>query len=773
VTVPDKAITAGLTPLTGLTDLAVTNLSGSVMPELPQSPAPGRTMRVGWNILGGGSGDCGTMHSNAMRGSDPQPWGASTGPGANIDDGNGNPVKSAFDAYAAAHPGAVFRKLITGPGNKFDGRGFPAFPAGVWTVMWDSSDGTGDMALYNGSPTTSLTPLTSVTGQTTNNKRTYNIPIGQGVWFPYPYAEYRGGNVSNIRVYPPNLDGTAFANPESAPKFSPIQVAKLRGIAALRTMDWFGMNSCGIVDYADYPTQAKLSFAGGVGHPGGGQVVKLEAVTTGDGTPFAPPPDANNGSNTYAVKVTTSAPHNLTDGCPVFGVSPATLPGNTFAVAGGGNGGTIDLNMHVAYPIDATSFVWYSKTSSPITTTTVTPGQLTVGVGGGGSVPPEDPVDLCNQLGCDLWFNVPAAATDACVTQLARLVAGRLNRGLKCIVELSNEHWNYGPGFTQFFHFTNMGYYGKNVSYPAVPLPEGRLSVTQWYTLRTAQVHDLFAQAFAAAGRPATDLVRTFGSAAVSASFTQVILSYAAGHDVAGRLVGSAGAGPRIPVDAVHIAPYMNLRPRDVFDGALPTALMDGLTLEQHMDVGDALFALGQNRGFKEGCAAHKAAVAASAYPNAKLNGYEGGPGFMGLQGTQALADLRSICWMYHPRAYAHMIQYYLDLQAGGIDLFEQFEFNGPLVIDGGAADYGPYWGYAVQPGRGDGSDGLTDNRPLLVNAQGMAAFPDLTKAVSVTGRTMLDWSRPVATPPRKPTLAPRSTSRSTSIQPSQSRRSR
>jgi hypothetical protein len=741
VTVPDKAITSGSTPLTGVTGAAVTNLSGSVMPELPQSPPPGRTMRVGWNVLGGGPGDCGTMHSNAMRGSDPQPWGASTGPGANIDDGNGNPVRSLFDAYVLAHPGAVFRKQITGPANGYDPRRLPAFPAGVWTVMWDSSDGTGDMAIYNASPPTELTPIVAVSGQSVNNKRTYNIPLGQGVWFPYPYAEYRGGNVSNIRVYPPKLDGTAFDSPETAPKFSPVQVAKLKGTAAVRTMDWFGTNSSGVVDYADFPTQSKLSFAGGVGHPGGGQVVRLEAVTTGDGTPFAPPPDANSGSNKYIVKVTMSAPHNITDGCPVFGQSPDTLPGNTFAVAGGGNGGTIDLNMHVAYPVDATSFVWYSYTAAPITTTTVTLGHLTVGIGGGVSVPPEDPVDLCNQLGCDLWINVPHAATDACVTQLATLVAGRLNRGLKCVVELSNEHWNYAAGFTQFFHFANMGYYGVNVSYPGVALPEGRLSATQWYTLRTAQVHDLFATAFASQGR-AADLVRTFGSAAVSTDVTATILSYAAGHDVAGRLVGSSGAGPRIPVDAVHIAPYMDLRPRGAFNGALPTALMDALTLEQHMDVGDAWFAIADRstRGTYKAPRDHKAAIVASAYPGARLLGYEGGPGFMGLQGTQSLADLRSICWMYHPRAYDQMIQYYLDIQAGGVDLFEQFEFNGPLVNDGGAADYGPYWGYGIQPGSGAG------NVALMTDSGGMAVFPNLEPSTgvymnSVTGKAMLDWA--------------------------------
>lgn len=54
----------------------------------------------------------------------------------------------------------------------------------------------------------------------------------------------------------------------------------------------------------------------------------------------------------------------------------------------------------------------------------------------------ERAVDLCNELGKDLWLNVPALANDTFVDSLATLVRDRLNSGLRCWIEYSNETWN-------------------------------------------------------------------------------------------------------------------------------------------------------------------------------------------------------------------------------------------------------------------------------------------------------------------------------------------
>ena len=72
-----------------------------------------------------------------------------------------------------------------------------------------------------------------------------------------------------------------------------------------------------------------------------------------------------------------------------------------------------------------------------------------------GKVPYEYMVELCNQLECDLWINIPHQATDDYVTNLAKLiktgidpVSGKktgpaLDPGLRVWLEYSNEVWNW------------------------------------------------------------------------------------------------------------------------------------------------------------------------------------------------------------------------------------------------------------------------------------------------------------------------------------------
>ncbi len=66
-----------------------------------------------------------------------------------------------------------------------------------------------------------------------------------------------------------------------------------------------------------------------------------------------------------------------------------------------------------------------------------------------GRAPWEYVVELANLTGKDLWINIPVAATDDYVRQLADLLRnGLTNRDAKIYLEYSNEVWN--PGFTQF-----------------------------------------------------------------------------------------------------------------------------------------------------------------------------------------------------------------------------------------------------------------------------------------------------------------------------------
>lgn len=58
-------------------------------------------------------------------------------------------------------------------------------------------------------------------------------------------------------------------------------------------------------------------------------------------------------------------------------------------------------------------------------------------------MPLEDCAALCNVSGQNLWFNIPAAASDALVTAYATAALAAMPANKYTIFELSNENWNY------------------------------------------------------------------------------------------------------------------------------------------------------------------------------------------------------------------------------------------------------------------------------------------------------------------------------------------
>src|SRR5205807_5801195 len=59
-------------------------------------------------------------------------------------------------------------------------------------------------------------------------------------------------------------------------------------------------------------------------------------------------------------------------------------------------------------------------------------------------------IELANHTGKDIWINIPVAATDEYVRQLASMLKNRLKPGLNLYVEHSNEVWNFG--FPQYIY---------------------------------------------------------------------------------------------------------------------------------------------------------------------------------------------------------------------------------------------------------------------------------------------------------------------------------
>jgi hypothetical protein len=58
--------------------------------------------------------------------------------------------------------------------------------------------------------------------------------------------------------------------------------------------------------------------------------------------------------------------------------------------------------------------------------------------------PPKIYKDLCNKIGAHCYLPISHTASDADVTQLCNYYADNLDPGNKLILELGNEHWNYG-----------------------------------------------------------------------------------------------------------------------------------------------------------------------------------------------------------------------------------------------------------------------------------------------------------------------------------------
>lgn len=74
-------------------------------------------------------------------------------------------------------------------------------------------------------------------------------------------------------------------------------------------------------------------------------------------------------------------------------------------------------------------------------------------------------IALCNEVGADMWLNIPHAADARFVSNLAQLVATQLKPGLKVYLEYSNEVWNYASGFDAFYWISDQLTKPENASY--------------------------------------------------------------------------------------------------------------------------------------------------------------------------------------------------------------------------------------------------------------------------------------------------------------------
>jgi hypothetical protein len=467
---------------------------------------------------------------------------------------------------------------------------------------------------------------------------------------------------------------------DSTPLYHPEYLRMLAGSRALRGPDP-GVN---VQEYGDYASPAQKS------HAETPRVRTVALARVEDGSALLP--FFTDGR--LIVLVTTAVPHGLAEGQTVWLNGLPDLP-----LASGPLG--VNGSWAPIYRVTPTQFCiayWIGHKDAVNKALT---GAGTVSVQTGVGQPPEDQVDLCNAVGAGLWMNVPHTASDACVTQLFTMIGQRLRPGLKVHAELSNEHWN--PMFPQWAFYYARGYLASP--------PTG---TSTEYARHAAHVHDLAFAALSALGRGG-DLVRVFGTQAVNAGVTSEIVTWCAAH--------------RKGIDEIAVAPYMENGPR---------AERDDLTVDQVMDLGELwVRAGGSPRQYID----PHYSVLRDAFPGAKVVGYEGGPSYGYIGGTtEGPRTGQSVGWLHHPRQRGILLDFYRQCEEGGMTLFLMYKVSYIINAESKGSLYSAYHRWDMPAGRGDGSDGLFDNRTDPF---------DLERVISVTGGAVRDWhSGPVPLSP-------------------------
>lgn len=114
----------------------------------------------------------------------------------------------------------------------------------------------------------------------------------------------------------------------------------------------------------------------------------------------------------------------------------------------------------------------------------------------------EHAIEICNLTGKDMWLNIPIAATDDYIRELATLLRDTLKPELNIYIENSNEVWNYSFGQYTYNKMGAIDEVGKGDAY--LNDPEVRSSNVQevWhqrrYALRLVTAIRIFGDVFGA-----------------------------------------------------------------------------------------------------------------------------------------------------------------------------------------------------------------------------------------------------------------------------------
>lgn len=483
------------------------------------------------------------------------------------------------------------------------------------------------------------------------------------------------GPCKNLKIFQPGSDKSQRFNSHILDKIGTRSTLRFMDVWATNHANMMDMSDITPVDLQNYTTDKPSITA---------NVVSVDT--------FDDPYNQITGGGWSKIKINTDAPHNFHTGMQVSHVmssSGVMSNGLLFKI---GNLATVVVLDETSYATQVftqqTSDVVFIPQNITGTATAIVP--LTM--------PLEDLVAMCNVTKSDMWFNIPYLFVDDAMEYCFQYIANNLDPDLKVYLEYGNEHWNLGLGFYLYWYCLGQGALMG-------------IGPSQWYAYKSALCHDL---AYPYLG---DRMVRLFASWYNSPRTTKEMMEYAY----------SVG----LKVDAVAIAPYVNNLPLNQDFGALYDSLSD----EQIMDIYEMRIYYGE----------HYAMVTSHnnnlhyRYPKAKIVSYEGGPQDGGLSSAVGTDDkdqlrinyraIRSNSWAYNPRMNNINTCFLKRLQDGGMTLFMDFILTYPLFRGN---VWGIYNAYNQLPGKGDGSDGLFDNR---------TDYTDLDNRVSVVGYSINQWN--------------------------------
>lgn len=663
---------ADLSP--ALSGLALTNRTGVEHISIQSSSG---TFRLGYNIQKPSYFNPVSMYNNVVR-------------HANRFINTSSTYNS--DGYPTALAGGAVEALLYSYSSS--GEPWDAMPAsGTWRIMWDGASG--DCTLGASGSNTTVTLTASSTGNPTNNYRDYSVTVS-----PLPGSlKYTVVAIptSNIRIYPPGVTG-------SSGKWRSEFLTQLGSPAALRFLDALDTNMSNVVNFSDFSPDTFLTYFRKQDQRSTA-VVSFEAWTN-DGTLYS--------TDRILVKCTTASPHGFVDGMIIDFSGATALACNSGAFT------ITPVSNYMIKALSATEFSFmHFRTGGGTVDAPVSPPSCTCLVDIAGTLPIADVVELCNLKSADLWINVPHAATDACVTALASYIAANLNSGLRCIAEYSNEHWNSGAGFQQFWYFFMRGQMDAAiVAATANVFYRGNY----WYAQRTTEVHTLFTSAWNSAGRPTSTLVRLLATQYGNVQVTRNVTYWAI--TVLGKTV-----------DAVGFAPYWG----SDFVSADST-LTDQCSIDQLMEHAIAKL----QHDARQDVTRYEAQVA-ELVPyglDDSMYIYETGADIFAAGATPGSEKSRAVG--RHPRMRQAWNWRLKKFETQGFKWGCVYLHGNLNLTSGGGGTLNTNWsvfiGYDQVIGLGDGSDGLFDNRTdydnhgSVVSVQGYALNEWMTSSVVSAG---------------------------------------